>query len=227
MWDCRCCGKGNCTPTWGCKLSKSRLFEQLEIQYSTVLDMPAYFQHPTRNAALSYFYAKLCRGLSYHIPISNIHFHVEAVKPLNRKSQLLGELVDRQRESAHCASCFCSCCAPTYRSRPSPRTTMSAVPSTSTPHSNFLSIFNAALESYKRKSKKDLASHPLLPTLQSSDSPEAILTVLREQIPAFKQSEDGDDGLTKWVVLYAFSATLGQGVGLVNIKRFLCEGFPI
>jgi hypothetical protein len=50
-----CCGKGDCTPTWGCKLSKSRLFEQLEIQYSTVLDMPAYFQHPTRNAALSYF----------------------------------------------------------------------------------------------------------------------------------------------------------------------------
>jgi hypothetical protein len=105
---------------------------------------------------------------------------------------------------------------------------MSAVPSTSTStsHSNFLSIFNATLESYKRKTKKDLASHPLLPTLQSSDSPEAILTILREQIPAFNQSENGDDGLTKWVtptvnVLYAFSATLGQGVGLVNINRFV------
>ncbi|KAH9988615.1 hypothetical protein BJV77DRAFT_732211 [Russula vinacea] len=91
--------------------------------------------------------------------------------------------------------------------------------STGTSQSNFVSIFNAALETYKRKTKKDLASHPLLPTLQSCDSPEAVLTVLREQIPAFSQSQDGDDALTKWVtptvnVLYAFSATLGQGVGL-------------
>ncbi|KAF8487217.1 hypothetical protein DFH94DRAFT_841583 [Russula ochroleuca] len=47
---------------------------------------------------------------------------------------------------------------------------MSSVPSTSTPHSNFVSIFNAALESYKRKTKKDLASHPFLPHFQSCDS---------------------------------------------------------
>ncbi|KAF8487341.1 hypothetical protein DFH94DRAFT_23655 [Russula ochroleuca] len=96
---------------------------------------------------------------------------------------------------------------------------MSTVASASTSHSNFVSIFNAALESYKYKTKKDLASHPLLPSLQSCDSPEAVLTVLREQMPAFGQSQNGDDGLTKWVtptvnVLYAFSATLGQGVGL-------------
>ncbi|KAF8487148.1 hypothetical protein DFH94DRAFT_841529 [Russula ochroleuca] len=95
-----------------------------------------------------------------------------------------------------------------------------AVASTSTPHSNFVSIFNAALETYRRKTKKDLTTHPLLLSLQSCDSPEAILTVLRDQIPAFSQSQNGDDGLTKWVaptvtVLYAFSATLGGGVGLV------------
>jgi hypothetical protein len=88
-----------------------------------------------------------------------------------------------------------------------------------------VSIFNAALEAYKCKTKRDLASHPLLPTLQSCDSPDAILAVLREQIPAFSQSQNGDDALTKWVtptvnVLYAFSSTLGQGVGLVNIDTF-------
>lgn len=66
--------------------------------------------------------------------------------------------------------------------------------------------------------------HPLLPSLQSCDSPEAILAVLREQIPTFSQSQNGgDDRVTKWLtptvnVLHAFSAaTLGQGVGLVNI----------
>ncbi|KAF8492416.1 hypothetical protein F5888DRAFT_914801 [Russula emetica] len=101
----------------------------------------------------------------------------------------------------------------------SPRSIMSTAPSTSTSHSNFVAIFNAALESYKRKTKKDLAKHPLLSSLQSCDSPEAVLTVLRDQIPAFNQSQNQDDGLTKWViptvnVLYTFSATVGQGVGL-------------
>jgi hypothetical protein len=113
----------------------------------------------------------------------------------------------------------------------SSRSIMSTAPttaSTSTSHSNFVPIFNAALESYKGKTKKDLASHPLLSSLQSCDSPEAVLTVLRDQIPAFNQSENRDDGLTKWViptvnVLYTFSGTIGQGVGLVNIKLFCRE----
>jgi hypothetical protein len=105
---------------------------------------------------------------------------------------------------------------------------MSTAASTSTSHSKFVPIFNAALESYKRKTKRDLASHPLLSSLQSCDSPEAVLTVLRDQIPAFNQPENRDDGLTKWViptvnVLYTFSATVGQGVGLVNIKTFFSE----
>jgi hypothetical protein len=104
---------------------------------------------------------------------------------------------------------------------------MSTAASTSTSHSKFLPIFNAALQSYKRKTKRDLASHPLLSSLQSCDSPEAVLTVLRDQIPAFNQSQNQDDGLTKWViptvnVLYTFSGTIGQGVGLVNIKLLSC-----
>ena len=103
-----------------------------------------------------------------------------------------------------------------------------SAPSTSTSQSNFLPIFNTALESYKRKTKKDLASHPLLSSLESCDSPEAVLTVLRDQIPAFNQSQNRDDRLTKWViptvkVLYTFSGTIGQGIGLVNINIFCCE----
>jgi hypothetical protein len=103
--------------------------------------------------------------------------------------------------------------------------TAPTAPSTSTSQSNFASIFNAALESYKRKTKKDLASHPLLPSLQSCESPDAVLTVLREQVPAYNQPRNGNDGLTKWVapavnVLYSFTETIGQGVGLVNIRTF-------
>ncbi|KAN0118797.1 hypothetical protein V8E52_004908 [Russula decolorans] len=98
---------------------------------------------------------------------------------------------------------------------------MPTVPSESTPtsHTKFAYIFNTALESYRRKTKKDLASHPLLPSLQHCDSPEAILSVLREQIPTFNQSPNRDDEISKWVVptvtaLNAFSDTLGQVVGL-------------
>ena len=106
---------------------------------------------------------------------------------------------------------------------------MSADPPTS--NSNFASIFDAALKSYKRKTKKDLTSHPLLHSLQSCNSPEAILIVLREQIPAFNQPQSSDDRLTKWVfptvnVLYAFSAVVGQGVGLVCIGIFYRWEFP-
>jgi hypothetical protein len=117
----------------------------------------------------------------------------------------------------------------------SPRSIMSTTPtapSTSTSQSNFVSIFNAALESYKHKTKKDLASHPLLPSLQSCYSPEAVLTVLREQVPAFGASQNSDDRLTKWVtptvnVLHSFSATIGQGVGLVSTKIFQHEKIPL
>ena len=106
---------------------------------------------------------------------------------------------------------------------------MSTVPSASTTHSNFVYIFNAALETYKRRTKNDLVAHPLLPSLQSCDSPEAILIVLQEQIPAFNKSKNGDNA-TKWVtptvnVLYSFSAAIGGGFGLVNIRSFPGKNF--
>src|SRR5260370_42674415 len=101
---------------------------------------------------------------------------------------------------------------------------MSVAPSTSTStsQSNFASIFNAALQSYKRKTKQDLPSHPLFMNLQSCNSPEAVLTVLREQVPAFNQSQNGDEGLTKWVtrtvnVLSSFSETVGHVIAVVSV----------
>jgi hypothetical protein len=98
---------------------------------------------------------------------------------------------------------------------------MSTAPSTSASHSNFAPIFNAALETYKRKTKTDIANHPLLPRFQSCESPEAILNVLQEQMPASRKSQNGDNGLTNWVaptvnVLYSFSSSLGEVAGLVN-----------
>jgi hypothetical protein len=109
---------------------------------------------------------------------------------------------------------------------------MSSVPLTSTSRPNFASIFDVALDSYRRKTKKDLASHPLLPRLQSCGSTEAILDVFREQISALNKSQNIVGGLrfTKWViptvnVLHSFSDMLGQAAGLVNIRMYPCGDF--
>jgi hypothetical protein len=95
--------------------------------------------------------------------------------------------------------------------------------------SRFESIFSSALDAYKKRTSQDLASHPLLPRLQSCDTPGAIITLLREQIPAFSQSQSSGDRFSSCLVpivnvLYVFSATLGEGVGLVNIAAFLLWG---
>ncbi|KAH9073562.1 hypothetical protein EDB83DRAFT_82556 [Lactarius deliciosus] len=92
--------------------------------------------------------------------------------------------------------------------------------SASSSHSNFQSILLASLRAYEKQTKKDLLSHPLAARLNSCDSPTAILAVLQDQVQEFEQSRSVDERLTKWLdptvnVLYAFSATLGEGVGLV------------
>jgi hypothetical protein len=90
--------------------------------------------------------------------------------------------------------------------------------------SHFRSIFDTALEAYKKKTGKDLTTHPLLAQLTTCDSANDILTVLRSQIPLFDQPSSGDDKFTKWLnptvnILYVFSATLGEGVGLVRPRE--------
>ena len=90
---------------------------------------------------------------------------------------------------------------------------------------NFETIFAAALKTYNKQTKKDIASHPLAVQLQSCDSPSTILAVLKAQVQAFDESQNADEKLTKWLdptvnVLYSFSATLGNGVGLVRCERY-------
>ena len=88
--------------------------------------------------------------------------------------------------------------------------------------SNFQSVFNAALDAYEKKTKTKLLTHPLAAQLQSCDSPTAILSVLQDLIQQFDRRRSSDERLTSWLnptvnVLYAFSSTIGQGVGLVSL----------
>ena len=102
------------------------------------------------------------------------------------------------------------------------RAIMSSDPFPSPSRSNLNSIFNAALRTYKEKTGKDITSHPLATEPQSCDSPDAILAVLRRQIPTPDQSQSGDERSEKCLIptitiLYTLSGTLGEGVGLVII----------
>ncbi|KAI9438080.1 hypothetical protein H4582DRAFT_2098857 [Lactarius indigo] len=86
--------------------------------------------------------------------------------------------------------------------------------------SRFQAIFDAALKSYQKQTKNDLIAHPLASQLQSCDSTSAILAILQDQVREFDQAHSGDERLTKWLiptvnVLYAFSAAVSEGVGLV------------
>ncbi|KAF8265371.1 hypothetical protein EI94DRAFT_1859257 [Lactarius quietus] len=94
---------------------------------------------------------------------------------------------------------------------------MSQVPSTSTSSTSFETLFTAALKEYKKQTKKDIASHPLATQLQSCDSSSAIIATLRTQFEA--RDRGADERWTKWLdptvnVLFAFSTTLGNGVGV-------------
>jgi hypothetical protein len=97
-------------------------------------------------------------------------------------------------------------------------------PTASSSSSNFHSLFDAALKDYEKKTKKDLLKHPLATQLQNCYSTTAILSILQQQVQQFDHHRRNDERLAKWLnptvhVLYAFSATLGEGVGLVYIYR--------
>ena len=86
--------------------------------------------------------------------------------------------------------------------------------------SNFQIIFNNALKAYQTRTRNDLLLHPLAAQLQICGSPSSILAILKEKVQDLDRSRSGDERWAKWLdptvnVLFAFSATLGSGVGLV------------
>ena len=97
---------------------------------------------------------------------------------------------------------------------------MSQSSSTST---NFRTIFIAAMKAYEKKTKTDLLTHPLATQLQSCNASSDILAVLHDKVNEFDKSRSHNERLSSWLdptvnVLYAFSTTLSQGVGLVSVN---------
>ena len=89
--------------------------------------------------------------------------------------------------------------------------------------SNFHLLINNALDTYKKRTKKDLRAHPLAAQLQACDSPTAVLAILQQKVQGLDQSRSTDERWTRWLdptvnVLYAFSGILGAGVCLVRFR---------
>jgi hypothetical protein len=98
---------------------------------------------------------------------------------------------------------------------------MSQTPSPAKSYSNYRSIFDSALEAYKKKTGKDLTSDPLLRRLETCQSPDDILVILREHISGSDHPHNNSDGLKKFLnptvnVLYTFSTVMGASPGLVS-----------
>ncbi|KAF8268392.1 hypothetical protein EI94DRAFT_1180403 [Lactarius quietus] len=86
--------------------------------------------------------------------------------------------------------------------------------------SNFRTVFVSAVKAYEKKTKTDLLTHPLATELQSCNSSSDILAVLNGKVNEFEQSRSSNERLSSWLnptinVLFAFSVTLGGGVGLI------------
>ena len=96
-----------------------------------------------------------------------------------------------------------------------------ADPSTSTSSPNFDTIFTAALNKYKKRTKKDIAAHSLAAQIESCDSPNAVLAVLQTQVETFDPSPSANEKWTSLLgptitVLYAFSGFLSKVAKPVN-----------
>ena len=116
---------------------------------------------------------------------------------------------------------------------------MSQTPSLADSHSNYRSIFDGALEAYRKKTGKDLTSDPLLRRLETCQSSDDIVVILREHISGFDHPNNSSDGLTKCLnptvnVLYTFSAIIGASPCLVSLGNlricrcliFIFQPFP-
>ena len=104
---------------------------------------------------------------------------------------------------------------------------MSHTHPTSASSSNFDLIFDNALKAYKRRTNKDLLTHPLADRIERCNSASSILAVLQQQVQGLDHSQRLNESWTRWLdptvkVLHAFSETLGKGATLVCLESSAC-----
>ena len=84
-----------------------------------------------------------------------------------------------------------------------------------------IQLITNALADYAKITGVDLSKNPFAVMIEQSNSPEAILELLREREMAFRQYRDGNRRLITCLspavkVIQAFSGILGEAVSLVS-----------
>jgi len=104
-----------------------------------------------------------------------------------------------------------------------PMSTINRVGGPSRSKDNFTAIFEAAASDYQRITGNPLDTHPFAMQLDKCDSPQSFSNVLRTKAQALSALRKGDDKieLMAWLdpivhILFTFSATLGEGIGIVS-----------
>ena len=99
-------------------------------------------------------------------------------------------------------------------------------------YANIVFIFNAALETHKRKTKNDLARIRSFPTFNLAIYPRLFSPSFDSKPPRSANPPNGDDRFTKWIFptvndLYSFPIRLARVLGWVNMKVFPREEFLV
>ena len=108
--------------------------------------------------------------------------------------------------------------------------TTNQIAAASKSNDNFSVIFQVALSEYETVTGKSLRTHPFATQLDNRDTPQIVLSVILAQVEASSKSRKRDEKLMRRLdpvvhILFTFSATLGEGIGLVS--RFEPSGVMI
>jgi len=84
----------------------------------------------------------------------------------------------------------------------------------------FQSIFDAALDEYKKKTDRDLRTHPLAAELDHCNSHDAILLVFQKQADALDQARKSNKTFLNPLIhiLHMFSESVAKFVGIVSLN---------
>ena len=101
---------------------------------------------------------------------------------------------------------------------------MSSSSQTLVSSSQFKAILDAALNEYKTKTGNDLTNDSLAKEIQSCETAEAVLDIIKREAKTFDKFKGGDKRLMKWIgpsvdVLYTISPILSAGIGIVRMVR--------
>ena len=95
--------------------------------------------------------------------------------------------------------------------------------------SRFQSILDNALRDYTQQTGVDLAKYDFVNQLESCQSPDEVILLLRDKARKFKEYREGNRKMINWVtpivqVVHVFSAFLGEASSMVSRRAFIPFG---